>query len=226
MLKKINNLASFRPDAYYHVVNRTNNKEVLFRSDEDRSLFLDKYKKYVAPYVDTFAWCLMANHFHVCIRIKSAASILETTLTLPEDERTSPQRKLVTAYHNGEILNFHSCIERQFTRLFTSYAMRFNLMKNRKGNLFYRPFKRVEAENFSHLLWLVFYIHNNPVKHKITHTIESYPWSSFHTFKCNSNTLLRRDEVLEWFGGRDNFLKFHEDPFRFEPDSPLFFELD
>ena len=55
---------------YYHIYNRTNNNELLFREDENYLFFLGKYKQYLNNFVDTYAYCLMPTHFHLLIRIK------------------------------------------------------------------------------------------------------------------------------------------------------------
>ena len=44
-----------------------------------------------------------------------------------------------------------------------AYTKWLNAIKRRKGNLFMRPFKRNKKEDDSHLAWMVWYIHRNPV---------------------------------------------------------------
>ncbi|MEW5797904.1 MAG: hypothetical protein AB1728_02750 [Bacteroidota bacterium] len=56
-------------DKYYHIYNRSNNREIAYRSSENYNYFLGKYKKYVSPYVDTIAYCLMPTHFHFLVRV-------------------------------------------------------------------------------------------------------------------------------------------------------------
>ena len=68
-------VANFAEDITYHVYNRTNNKELLFRLDENRLFFLRQYAKYLEPYLDTFCWALLPNHFHFLVRIKSNENI-------------------------------------------------------------------------------------------------------------------------------------------------------
>ena len=55
---------------YYHVYNRGNNSEDLFRENTNYLYFLELLKKYLLPVVDIYAYCLMSNHFHLLIRIK------------------------------------------------------------------------------------------------------------------------------------------------------------
>ncbi len=61
-----------KPGRTYHVFNRGNNRENLFREKRNYSYFLDLYRDYIEPVASTFAYCLMPNHFHSLVRIKSA----------------------------------------------------------------------------------------------------------------------------------------------------------
>ncbi len=54
---------------YYHIYNRSNNREIVYRSSENNNYFLGKYKKFVSPYVDTIAYCLMPTHFHFLVQV-------------------------------------------------------------------------------------------------------------------------------------------------------------
>ncbi|MCD4684102.1 MAG: hypothetical protein K8R86_12530 [Bacteroidales bacterium] len=59
------------PFQYYHLYNRTNNNELLFKSTENYFYFLKKYRHYLESLIDTYAYCLMPTHFHFLIFIKS-----------------------------------------------------------------------------------------------------------------------------------------------------------
>jgi len=59
------------PFQYYHLYNRTNNDELLFKEKKNYLYFLGKYRRYLAEFVDTHAYCLMPTHFHFLIYIKS-----------------------------------------------------------------------------------------------------------------------------------------------------------
>jgi REP element-mobilizing transposase RayT len=56
---------------FYHVYNRGNARADLFFEERNYAYFLDRYQKYVSPGVDTFAYCLMKNHFHFLVRVKT-----------------------------------------------------------------------------------------------------------------------------------------------------------
>lgn len=201
-------LAKFVPDVHFHVYNRTNNKEILFHDDQDRRVFVEQYKEYIGEYVDTLAYCLLTNHFHFAVRIKSRAELWCLVEKILEKDRTLPQKKMPEAVDLE--FDIHPMIERQFTRLFTAYAMYFNRRHNRSGNLFHRPFKRVAVDDELHLHWLVFYIHHNPRKHGITQDFLRYAWSSYVALVSDKPTAICRDYVWKLFGGKANFVAFHE----------------
>ena len=54
---------------YYHVYNRGNNGENLFIDPDNYFYFLRLYVKYICSIADTFAYCLMKNHFHFLIKV-------------------------------------------------------------------------------------------------------------------------------------------------------------
>ena len=59
--------------AVYHVMNRGNHREDIFRDDSDRRLFLDTLEETCAKtHWHVHAWCLMSNHFHLVIETPRA----------------------------------------------------------------------------------------------------------------------------------------------------------
>jgi len=139
-------LADFEEAGIYHVYNRTNNKEPLFLNDENCLFFLKRYKELLFLYTDTYCWSLLSNHFHFLIKIKPAKDIKAFLFAKPAAETTITEKK----YLKNEI-TISELIEQAFKRLFQSYALAFNGMYNRKGNLFYRPFKRIRIEKIRSL---------------------------------------------------------------------------
>jgi putative transposase len=56
------------PGAIYHVMNRGDRSEPIFRDDEDRQRFLDTLGECCAKTDwQVHAWCLMPNHFHLVL---------------------------------------------------------------------------------------------------------------------------------------------------------------
>jgi len=64
------NPAPLRSGGYYHIYNRGNNREDIFREDRNCRHFLRLYARHAAPVCDTYAYCLLRNHFHLLVRIK------------------------------------------------------------------------------------------------------------------------------------------------------------
>lgn len=56
---------------------------------------------------------------------------------------------------------------------------------------------------------LIFYIHNNPVHHGFVKEMNLYRWSSYESIISEKPTLLKRTEVLELFGTKEDFIYYH-----------------
>ncbi len=98
----------------------------------------------------------------------------------------------------------------QFSNFFNSYAKSINQAYGRTGNLFQRPFGRIRVTSEAYFANLVRYIHRNPQKHGFVSDYREYPHSSYQAFCSAKPTRLRRDVVLEWFGGGSDFKKAHD----------------
>lgn len=194
-------LADFEEHKIYHVFNRTNNKEKLFLSDENHRFFLKKYSEYLSPFSETIVWCLLSNHFHFLIRIKSS-EIIKADLSSRDIEFLSASEKDFLK----EDITLSELVERAFKRFFQSYALAFNKVHKRKGNLFYKPFKRLEVADESHFTQAIIYIHTNPSKHGFTKDFSTWQWSSYKTILTG-----KESEILNWFGGIDQFIKLHQE---------------
>ncbi len=199
-------LADFEEHGIYHVYNRTNNKEKLFLADENHYFFLRKYAEHLASFLDTFCWCLLPNHFHLLVRIKPVNSIISNLERKDHKDLTLTEKKFL-----DKGVTTSELVEQSFKRFFQSYALSFNKMYKRKGNLFYKPFKRVEVKKDSHLTQAIIYIHANPVKHKLISDFTQYRWSSWKSILSEAPTQLLRNEIIEWFGSRTLFISAHKE---------------
>lgn len=68
-------------NTYYHIYNRGTNRENIFIEERNYDLFLRLYEKYLSPVTDLCVYCLLRNHFHLLVRVKSQEEILETKKT-------------------------------------------------------------------------------------------------------------------------------------------------
>ncbi len=56
------------PGAFYHVINRGNNQEKIFKNDRDREKFLEYLEKANERFsIIIHTYCLMSNHFHLLV---------------------------------------------------------------------------------------------------------------------------------------------------------------
>jgi putative transposase len=152
-------------ETVYHIYNHANGNENLFRTDENYHYFLRKYGEYMYPMFDTYAYCLMPNHFHLMVRVRSEADVLEyLRLTKPT----------LTGFKT--LSEFSETISKQFGHLCNGYTQSYNKMYGRMGSLFIRPFKRKSVTDEVYFTQLIAYIHNNPVHHGICKDL--LDWSS------------------------------------------------
>ncbi|TDD78290.1 transposase [Flavobacterium caseinilyticum] len=177
---------------YYHIYNRGNNGIDLFYEIENYKHFLRLYEKYIDPVAETYAWCLMKNHFHILVYIKETEEIDSTKLEYSSTDKP----KIVSA-------------SKQFSNLFNAYTLAMNKRYKRTGSLFEKNFRRKVVNSDTYFQKLVFYIHNNPVHHKFTEHIIEYPWTSYGTVISNKKTKLQREKVIEYFHDLKNFKNYH-----------------
>jgi len=101
-------------------------------------------------------------------------------------------------------------IREQMRRFAISYAQAINKQERRRGSLFQEHLKCVLIEKKAHLLWLVYYIHNNPVHHGVVSSFWDWKYSSLQALSNNMPTKLERTKVLQLFGGKQAMLEFHK----------------
>lgn len=173
----------FAPDEFYHLYNRGNSKQVIFKDAYDYYHFIqllyiandfDTFKLRDLPEKDTFncvrnkqlvaigSYCLMPNHYHILIRQL-------------ED--------------NG--------ISKFMQKLATGYSMYFNNKYERTGGLFEGRFKARHVDSDEYLKYLFSYIHLNPVKlidatwkeQGIRNSEEAYTYASNYRYASLSDYL-------------------------------------
>ena len=68
-MKKIDYYIPLYENKLYHIYNRGNGNENIFYENDNYYYFLRLYDKYLSESVDTFAYCLLPDHFHLLVRI-------------------------------------------------------------------------------------------------------------------------------------------------------------
>lgn len=213
--------AKFVHKKYYHVYNRTNNKEQLFKEAYDYLDFKYKSKTFLNSYLTVVAFCLLGNHFHFLVKIKSSNSIRNNIKKEPGLGLTKNQLKYLSI---TDEISLNELIIDQFRKLFISHSMKINNKYSRKGNLFSHGFKRVQVNESTYLKKLILYIHWNPVKHGIEVDIENYEWSSYYEMVKGEKILHNKKALIRIFGGKNKFLKHHNQESEYKLISDLMLE--
>jgi len=185
-------------DRFYHIYNRGINGDIIFKSDYNYFFFLSKVAEFLVLVCDVYAYCLMSNHFHLLVKIKSDFE-LESLIKVQNFDKTS------VGLHSPQ-----NIFSKQFARIFNSYSQAFNKENNRHGALIESPFKRKAISSDEYLINTIIYIHQNPQNHSIVDDFSKYQFSSYQSMLSNSKTLLKRNEVIELFDDKENFILSHK----------------
>lgn len=219
---------------YYHIFNRGNNYENIFRQKSDYQYFLKLMKIYVVNIADVYAWALLQNHFHLLLRIKKDNEIgflnskyansddleLKWRTYFPDYLSSEGHRNVNDSSDNSTILSPAEESMSLYSRkpepaqnlkhFFNTYAKGYNKKYNRDGSLFIKNFKRIHVDNENYLKNVIVYIHQNPVHHGFTEQIDEYPWTSYLTVLSDKTTNLRRETVLGFFEDHINYRYLHQ----------------
>ena len=165
------------PGAYYHVMNRGNQRQTVFHRTEDYRLFLEKLAEFATLFsVDILAYCLMRNHFHLYVRT-------------PEGNLSRFMQSLLTS--------FTVVLNRRRKSCGHVFQGRFKaeLVEGMKyGN---------EVSRYLHLNPVRTPVTKElPVEEK-QRTLIEYPWSSFATCVglATCPAWLKREVTLQSYGG-------------------------
>ena len=221
------------PNKYYHLINRGNNKRNIFYQHRNYAYFLSKYAEYMTPYLETYAYCLLPNHFHLLVAVKDLKSILaaapldcplinEQTWLLWNFELNKPDFSGKKKVPLTNILQKDLSLEQQTRiaswvvmekarRWLMGYAKAINKQENLTGSLFQKKIRRKLVDDLDYLKHLTWYLHNNPVHHNIFHSLQDYSYSSYQSFLSANPTKLQRKAVLDWYGGVDSLIAYHKE---------------
>lgn len=190
----------FLTSTTYHIYNHANGDDNIFREQDNYRFFLEKYVKYINPVADTFAYCLMRNHFHLMIRIK--------------DEEYFQNYEPFKGFKPLKGLDFEEGISKyislQFSHFFNGYTQAYNKKYKRRGSLFNPRVKRKQIMDNNYYTSLIVYIHNNPVHHGFVQDIWDWSHSSYQGILEESDSIVEVKEILKWFGNKNAFIEAHK----------------
>jgi len=221
-------------DHYYHIYSRGINSGTVFFEERNYRYFLKLYSQHIFPIAKTYAYCLMKNHFHFLVSMRSEAVLPATDHSVfrnPKglDNTTTPAVDLsgfrnltglnstthpihdLSGFKNLKSLNEAKVINysQHFANLFNAYTKAVNKSYQRSGSLFEKPFHRILIDSDSYFVQLVSYIHRNPQKHGVTTDFRSYPHSSYLTIYDQKHSRIETQTTLGWFGSISSFEAYH-----------------
>ena len=196
---------NFEKDRIYHVYNQGNNRKKIFLTRSNYQLFHKKMDRFICPYADILAWCLMPNHFHLMILVKEVELFYE-----------EKSKKLL---NGSEIVNKNMCKKRALNEsigiLLRSYTRIVNAENEFTGSLFRKRSKANIINSFKGLqpnFWkskiAIFnmlpenqypqicfnYIHHNPVKAGLVSKDIDWEFSSARDYaNLRSNGIVKKE---------------------------------
>ena len=200
-------MEKLQPNCSYHIFNHANGFENIFTVDDNYRFFLEKYQQYILPIAETYAYCLLPNHFHLVVRIRRR-EVLEEVFRNFKSTNFSKFPNLEKVEVTDNIIE--QFISKQFANLFSCYTQSFNKVNKRRGSLFLKNFRRELIENKAYFLNAVIYTHRNPVHHAFCDRYTDWSYTSFCEIKERNSHMIEVDKLLRMFGGRDSFIDLHE----------------
>ncbi|TWI81454.1 hypothetical protein IQ13_2472 [Lacibacter cauensis] len=185
---------------YYHIFNRGVNSEDLFKEKRNYYYFLQQYQFYCTDVLETYAYALLKNHFHLLVYVKETEAVL---------------RKDGHGVYQPDA-------SKQLSHFFNSYAQSINRAYNRTGPLFESAFKRKLIDDDSYLTSVIYYCHYNAQLHGFVSDFKEWEFSSYHSIVNNNTSFLASSKVTDWFGGRALFEQAHVNTYE-RKDAAIFF---
>lgn len=189
---------NFAKGSIYHIYNRGNNKEIIFRDEQDYRALLFRLGLVFGIKKEDLNECDITKSPKSRIRISSLKS-------------NSFKLHAFCLMPNHIHLLIEQCGEESISKLllkvFTSFSKYINLKHKRVGHIFQDKFKSVRIETNSQLMLISSYIHMNPVKDFSVNKPEEYIWTSYNDFITDrKNPILHKKFLIEVFGNIKNFI--------------------
>ncbi|MGM9972695.1 MAG: transposase [Clostridiaceae bacterium] len=148
--------------AIYHVFQRGNNREHIFRDPVEKGYFLKQIKEHMAIYnYELFAYVIMDNHYHMIIRTNEAA------------------------------------LSKVMHRINNTYSKFYNYRRERTGHVFEERYNSKVVDDHAYLIWLLRYIHRNPVRANMCDAVSKYRWSSDFFYRRGIKSFVNIDLMLK-----------------------------
>jgi len=151
----------FSENELYHIYNRGNHRQRIFFRPANYIFFLNKIRKFLLPYCDMLAYCLMPDHFDFLINA---------------DIRTIQKKSF-----SGKQKNV---LSEGIKNLLSTYAKAINVQNKWTGSLFQQNTKAkcLERNEMDYGFTCFNYIHQNPFNARLVAKMEDWSYSSFRDY--------------------------------------------
>ena len=194
---------------FYHIFNRGNNKQQIFKDDLDRARLLFLFLYFQSPI--TFSQVGRVSNPFVKHRVfdiskEQTKEIASTRFVELVNFALMPNHFHITVYESKK-----DGIMQYMQRTLNAYTKYFNTRHKQSGHLFQGPYKAVHIRNERQLLYLSAYIHRNPRELRDWKNKEHrYPWSSFQDYHTENRwgALLAHEIITEQFSNKKEYKEF------------------
>ena len=190
-------MASTQPrmrfEKLYHVFNRGLDRRSIFSEEGHYQTFFDLYARHVHPVANTYAYCLLPNHFHLMVRIKSFS---ELVASVPGIESLGEK-------------TLSGIPSQAFTSFFSAYSRALHQQPGQTANLFQHLYGCIPLPDNRQYLNVILFIHQNPQRHGVCADFREWRHSSYQVLLGDEPTFLDRDSVMDWFGKPSTYEAVH-----------------
>lgn len=187
---------NFEYEQIYYLFTRACGSELLFRNQNNYNYFLKLVSKYLMPYLEIYAYCLVPQRLGFLVNFRSSTEIF--------NHLKEPEREMLP----DEI---HKFLMQPISNLLNSYSKSYNKMYQRKGALFIDYIKREQLDNVEDLKEIFREIHHFPIQHQLIKTLEDWKFSSYNAYvEPNKTTKISIDFMMDLFENVEDLKQFHK----------------
>lgn len=186
---------SFYFQQVYHLYTRVSGNESIFRNDNNYTYFLGKIEKYLLPYLEIHAYCLVPQRFSLLVCFRSQKEIFNS-LKRPDEEMSEDK--------------VHQFLMQPISNLLNSYSKAYNKMFGRKGALFVDYIKREKIDDVELLKNIFRKIHQIPSESFLKCQFQDWKYSSYQSYINEKKpSKINRELMNSYFLNKEDFIKFH-----------------
>jgi len=184
----------FEFEQIYHLFTRVSGNEMIFRKEDNYNYFLSQLSKYLLPYLEIYAYCLVPQRFSLLICFKSKNEILKT-FNLPDRDFSKAEE--------------HKFLMQPLSNFLNSYAKAYNKMFQRKGALFIDYIKREQIDDEDKLKNVFREIHHIPLQNNLIQNTEDWKFSSYKSYlNPERPSKITKNFMMGFFNDLEDLKKF------------------